>query len=839
MATKLRRRPRLEVLEGRCLLAAALGSIRGVVYEDRDGDGARELGEDGLAGRVVFLDANHDGRLEPGEAHTTTGLYGAFAFTGLAPGRYTVGRVVPEGWVSTGQSSPATGATPADAAAKLIGLDRLRGDPRFAGLDGSGQSVVVIDTRIDARHPFFGPDANGDGRGDAVAVQRDFTGSATTSRQEGGHGTFIASVIGSRDLHHPGVATGAELIALTALGDDGTGDFANIEKALRWVLDNADRYHVAAVNLSFGDGGNYSTTQALHGIDDELEALAARGVLVVAATGNDQALVDEAPGIAYPAAGPGVQAVSAVWASNSGPASWANGARDYSTAPDRIVSFAQRVDGMGVLFAPGALIVGAAAGGGTAVESGTSVATAFVSGAVALAQQLAHQQLGRALSPAELRGLMQRTGAVIRDGDDENDNVVHTGAEYRRLDVYALAVAIREMGGPQPDDVPPISPLLTVGPGQALGGVTFADFKPGRLAGVVFADRDGDGRRGAAEPGIAGRVVYLDANGNDRLDADERKTTTGEDGSYVFTGLTAGTVEVRQVLPADQRQTTPALWVKVSSGTDRAGLNLGAAPAKTAPELTGPGTMTAVAANDPAPHGDAVRDLLGATFHDIDPGTRPGIAVLGGTGQGRWQFSLDGGRSWTDVGAATPAHSRLLADAARVRFLPARGWSGQAVLTYRGWDGSVGRQGGWVNLGPELSGRGAFSLQVRSATVRVVRAAPSSEVAAPVLTTVARLLKRTGPPAGSFRGVAVESATGPGQWFYSSDGWTWRALAAPPAGRAILLPVGYRLRFVPRAGAVGFPLVTYRIWQQGGWSEQLASVTAPGIGRQRYAVELG
>ncbi len=50
---------------------------------------------------------------------------------------------------------------------------------------------------------------------------------------------------------------------------------------------NAERFNIASVNMSLGDPGNYNTPQKLNGIDDELAALAARGVITVSSAGND------------------------------------------------------------------------------------------------------------------------------------------------------------------------------------------------------------------------------------------------------------------------------------------------------------------------------------------------------------------------------------------------------------------------------------------------------------------------------------------------------------------------------------------------------------------------
>src|SRR5208337_1210277 len=61
--------------------------------------------EPGLAGWTVYLDANKNGRLDPGELSTTTDADGRFTFPNLGAGTYLVEEQPPPGWTLTG---PAT-----------------------------------------------------------------------------------------------------------------------------------------------------------------------------------------------------------------------------------------------------------------------------------------------------------------------------------------------------------------------------------------------------------------------------------------------------------------------------------------------------------------------------------------------------------------------------------------------------------------------------------------------------------------------------------------------------------------------------------------------------------
>ena len=75
--------------------------IEGAVWEDADGDGARDAGEGGLAGAVVFLDGNGNGTPDAGERTATSGPDGVYSFTGLRTGTYRVAFTPPAGMRQT------------------------------------------------------------------------------------------------------------------------------------------------------------------------------------------------------------------------------------------------------------------------------------------------------------------------------------------------------------------------------------------------------------------------------------------------------------------------------------------------------------------------------------------------------------------------------------------------------------------------------------------------------------------------------------------------------------------------------------------------------------------
>ena len=73
------------------------GSISGVVFADQDANGLNDSGERLLPSAMVFVDSDGNGAPGEGEPSVTTGDDGAYSFSGLAAGTYTVRHYRAEG----------------------------------------------------------------------------------------------------------------------------------------------------------------------------------------------------------------------------------------------------------------------------------------------------------------------------------------------------------------------------------------------------------------------------------------------------------------------------------------------------------------------------------------------------------------------------------------------------------------------------------------------------------------------------------------------------------------------------------------------------------------------
>ena len=374
------------------------------------------------------------------------------------------------------------------------------------------------------------------------------------------------------------------MIILRVLDASGRGDFGNVEKALQWIVANATSYNIVAVNLSFGDGNGYPASTGLYGLSDELAALASQNVAVVAAAGNNYAS-SGSKGIAYPAADPNVVPVGAVWTTDRGPTIWRSGATDYASGTDRIVSFSQRDLAGRTVFAPGAYVSTIGTDGRVVMLSGTSAAAPQVAGAIAIAQQLALAQFGRVLTPTQIRTLIALSGTKIVDGDDEQDNVSNTGQSYTRLDLLALAEAVQSYSAstaPTQIDAIGVAPIpqtaefvasgigrtIVLAKGQQIDTADVGLYQSASLVGTVYEDVDRNGSKSENEHGLPGVNVFLDGNGNSKLDAGELATTTGPDGGYRILGVRPGAYSLQISLPVgyDHITTIPTAKFLFRSG---------------------------------------------------------------------------------------------------------------------------------------------------------------------------------------------------------------------------------------------------------------------------------
>lgn len=158
---------------------------------------------------------------------------------------------------------------------------RVDADARFTG---RGVTICFIDSGF-----FLHPDLIA--HKNRIKKIVDITSSSTKSQASAQwHGT-MTSVVCAGDGYlssglYKGIASDADLVLLKVMNDEGHITTENIVKALEWVNANHKKYGIRIVNMSLGDDMAISYKQSE--VDQLAEELVEKGIVVVAAIGNDE-----------------------------------------------------------------------------------------------------------------------------------------------------------------------------------------------------------------------------------------------------------------------------------------------------------------------------------------------------------------------------------------------------------------------------------------------------------------------------------------------------------------------------------------------------------------------
>lgn len=319
-----------------------------------------------------------------------------------------------------------------DAYTKAIGAHTLWNTTPY--LQGKGVTIAVVDSGI-AEHNDLGR------RSSRVLAHQKFNSFTNNQSDRYGHGTHVAGIIagdGSESRGaRVGVAPKANLVNVKISSDKGAGTTADLVNGLQWVLQNKDAYNIRVVNISLNS--SVAESYLTNPISAAIEILWFNGIVVVVSAGNNGSGNNN--GILYPPANdPFVITVGAT-----------DDKGTPSISDDVLASFsAYGVTAEGFakpdIVAPGTDIISLLAGTGVELAqghpdhrvdgfaggkdhyfriSGTSMAAAVVSGAVAL---LLQDEPG--LNPDQVKHRLMATARPFA-----GPAAGSTGAGY--LDIYA------------------------------------------------------------------------------------------------------------------------------------------------------------------------------------------------------------------------------------------------------------------------------------------------------------------------------------------------------------------------------------------------------------------
>jgi subtilisin len=261
------------------------------------------------------------------------------------------------------------------------GVGRIAAATSSSAEGAASVAVAVIDTGIDLAHP----DLN-------AAAGKNCVSSTSPPQDDNGHGTHVAGTIAAKNTGSGvvGVAPGTTVYAVKVLNRNGSGTWSQVICGIDWVTANAASRNIRVASMSLGGSGTNDGNCGLSNADALHRAICnsvAAGVSYVVAAGNSGASFASF----VPAAYPEVVTVTAFSDSDGAPGglggapSCRTGEKDdwYASFSNYAPSSDAVAEGH-TIAAPGVCILSDWPGGGTAVLSGTSMATPHVSGSVAL-----------------------------------------------------------------------------------------------------------------------------------------------------------------------------------------------------------------------------------------------------------------------------------------------------------------------------------------------------------------------------------------------------------------------------------------------------------------------
>ena len=283
--------------------------------------------------------------------------------------------------------------------AKLIGADKFGEKGKY----GEGIKVAIIDTGCDVEHPNLK---------DRIINVMNFTdddkGSINNVTDYVGHGTHVAGIIGASDIGEKGiigVAPKCDLMILKALTRSG-GKNSWVIEAIKYAV----RHNVDIINMSLG------SEQPSPEMYEAIKRAIDKGICVVVASGNNGDNNSNTNELNYPASYNECISVGSVKYSKS------NSRFSASNNEVDLVAFGEGYNSRGILSCyPNGLYQ---------ELKGTSMATPFISGALALLKNWFRDEFRREPTESELYAqLIKRTMDLKLDKNIQGNGILYLSLE--------------------------------------------------------------------------------------------------------------------------------------------------------------------------------------------------------------------------------------------------------------------------------------------------------------------------------------------------------------------------------------------------------------------------
>lgn len=280
------------------------------------------------------------------------------------------------------------------------------------GLDGTGVRVCIVDSGIDTSHK--------DLSGINLVAWRDFVNNQEQPYDDQGHGTSMAGILVA-DGWMQGVAPEVELVVAKALSGNGTGDDGIVADAIDWCVEQDSQI----ISLSLGGAPGLLPFNPFGGRDssDAADDAIDQGIVVIAAAGNDGGPDDDGD-VAHPSSERLVISVGGHTEDGSHWSGSSTGDNNGNLLP--LILPRQDPHKKPEIVAPAEGVPVVNNDGTWSIVDGTSAATVFVTGAIALLFEAvpslaANETSGSSASVVQIKQALMDT-AKPQPGQDGHDN---------------------------------------------------------------------------------------------------------------------------------------------------------------------------------------------------------------------------------------------------------------------------------------------------------------------------------------------------------------------------------------------------------------------------------
>ena len=293
-----------------------------------------------------------------------------------------------------------------------------------SGYSGSGVNVCIVDTGMELNHP--------DLKGFDVAAWVDIVQGKSNPYDDHGHGTNMAGILVANGWIN-GIAKDVNLYVAKALLANGSGYEEDVVAGIDWCIGQ----NVSIISLSLGGGQDLFPLPSSNGrtIEDSVNDATARGIFVIAAAGNDGGENDDGD-VASPGSERRVICVGGVTLSGDHWAKSSTGNNGFSAIPFKLPR--GDPDKKPELVAPAKDVPVLNTQGTWSSSSGTSAATVYVTGAIAILLE-AHPELASNGTSGDVSTIDEVKDWIMQsvqpqDGQSDHDN----DYGYGLLDIEAL-----------------------------------------------------------------------------------------------------------------------------------------------------------------------------------------------------------------------------------------------------------------------------------------------------------------------------------------------------------------------------------------------------------------